>query len=65
MNPSSDFEDLREIVTTVETRLRPIPEIRMHISRFMDGADMDEVYPRLYLGDWYVETANQSIHGTW
>ncbi|XP_027232490.1 dual specificity protein phosphatase 3 isoform X1 [Penaeus vannamei] len=47
----SYFEDLREIVTTVETRLRPIPEIRMHISRFMDGADMDEVYPRLYLGD--------------
>ncbi|KAG7153895.1 dual specificity protein phosphatase 3-like [Homarus americanus] len=47
----SYFEDLREIVTTVETRLRPIPEIRMHISRFMDGADMDEVYPHLYLGD--------------
>ncbi|XP_063859949.1 dual specificity protein phosphatase 3-like [Scylla paramamosain] len=47
----SDFEDLREIVTTVETPLRPIPEIRMHISRFLDGADMDEVYPRLFLGD--------------
>ncbi|XP_069944651.1 dual specificity protein phosphatase 3-like isoform X2 [Cherax quadricarinatus] len=47
----SYYEDLREIVTTVETRLRPIPEIRMHISRFMDGADMDEVFPNLYLGD--------------
>ncbi|XP_045614771.1 dual specificity protein phosphatase 3 [Procambarus clarkii] len=47
----SYYEDLREIVTTVETRLRPIPEIRMHVSRFMDGADMDQVYPNLYLGD--------------
>lgn len=37
---------------TVETRLRPIPEMKMHVSRFMDGADMDEVYPDLFLGDW-------------
>ncbi|XP_071525971.1 dual specificity protein phosphatase 3 isoform X2 [Panulirus ornatus] len=47
----SYFEDLREIVTTIETRVRPIPEIRRHISRFTDGADMDEVYPKLFLGD--------------
>ncbi|XP_050727595.1 dual specificity protein phosphatase 3-like [Eriocheir sinensis] len=47
----SYFEDLREIVMTVEPRLRPIPEMRMHVSRFLDGADMDEVYPDLFLGD--------------
>ncbi|KAG0711823.1 Inactive dual specificity phosphatase 27 [Chionoecetes opilio] len=47
----SPFESLREVVVTVEPRLRPIPEMRMHVSRFVDGADMDEVFPNLFLGD--------------
>ncbi|XP_066967749.1 dual specificity protein phosphatase 3 isoform X1 [Macrobrachium rosenbergii] len=47
----SYFDELRDIVTTVEPRFRIIPEMRQHVSRFTDGADMDEVYPKLYLGD--------------
>ncbi|KAK7077241.1 Dual specificity protein phosphatase 3 [Halocaridina rubra] len=47
----SYVDELRDIVTTVEPRLRLIPEMRQHVSRFTDGADMDEVYPKLFLGD--------------
>ncbi|KAL7648028.1 UNVERIFIED_CONTAM: hypothetical protein RMT77_001645 [Armadillidium vulgare] len=47
----SDVEDLKEILLNVEPRLQPIPLIRRHVSRFVDGADMDEVYPKLWLGD--------------
>ncbi|XP_076044038.1 dual specificity protein phosphatase 13A-like isoform X2 [Oratosquilla oratoria] len=46
-----DVEDLKEVLLTVEPRLRPIPDMRLHVSRFVDGADMDEVYPQLYVGD--------------
>lgn len=51
---SLDVEDLKEILLNVEPRLQPIPLIRRHVSRFVDGADMDEVYPKLWLGDWFV-----------
>ncbi|XP_076044043.1 dual specificity phosphatase 29-like isoform X4 [Oratosquilla oratoria] len=47
----SYVEDLKEVLLTVEPRLRPIPDMRLHVSRFVDGADMDEVYPQLYVGD--------------
>ena len=48
----SDTDDLKEILLSVEPRLQPIPLIRRHVSRFVDGADMDEVLPNLWLGDW-------------
>ncbi|KAF2360806.1 Dual specificity phosphatase catalytic domain [Trinorchestia longiramus] len=47
----SYVDDLKEILGTVEPRLTLIPEMRGHISRFVDGADMDEVYPHIFLGD--------------
>ncbi|XP_068232676.1 dual specificity protein phosphatase 3-like [Palaemon carinicauda] len=47
----SYFDELKDIVTTIEPRFRIIPEMRQHVSRFTDGADMDLVYPKLYLGD--------------
>lgn len=48
------MDDLKEIINTTEPRLQPIPEILGHVSRFVDGADMDEVYPHIWLGDWLV-----------
>lgn len=47
----SYVDDLKEILEHVEPRFTLIPEMRRHISRFVDGADMDEVYPHIYLGD--------------
>jgi len=48
--PSYAYE-LKERLDATEVNWKPIPEMAMHVSRFVDGPDMDEVYPNIFLGD--------------
>jgi len=47
----SYVDELKAVVAEVQPARTVIPLIRGHLSRFVDGADMDLVAPGLYLGD--------------